>query len=219
MKNIRRTVLLVLMVGIAFVTGCSSTEDDPRDALIGTWTAEYDDDGCTIATDIVFSDGGAFTLDQDDECDDYTMAGQGTWDIVGGAIKIRFTDVDGVDPDYVPDEGVDIPLYYFFTVSGQLGISWDDDIFERDGSGTTLVDTWVQEDSDCMTTVDIYNTGDIEYEKACGEEIVDSFTGHYVQSGNKLTVNTGVGTRYFHYQFLSTDYLALIPSQQLFTRE
>ena len=223
MKHIKWLIITILVTGIALLSGCSSSDDDPRELLAGTWTAGYvDEDGCDISMEIILDDDGFFETIEDDDCpgleDDFYIEAEGTWAMEGSAIVFQFSKVESTDPDNAPEVGSKYTGYYFLTDSGDMGLSSGNELFHRDSAGSGFYGTWVRDAGVCDEYVEITNVNDFAWYEVCGLETTYDFTGTYTRNGNKFTVNTGEGTEILYYMLIG-NYMSLIPSDQLFSRD
>jgi len=221
MKNIKWLILVILSAGVAFISGCSGTDDDPRELLNGTWTQEYDNGDCDVFVEIALDDNGTFDMVREDTCDDagddYTLEADGVWDLEGGAIVFRFSDVDSSGPGDAPEPGVKYTGYYFLADSELMGLSFGDELFYRDGPGSGFYGSWARDDGACTDYVEITNVAGFVYEEVCGEVLMDSITGTYTQDGVRFRVTTVGGSEYFYYKLIG-NYLSLIHSSQMFSK-
>lgn len=209
---------MILVAGAVFFSGCSaSTDDDPRELLIGTWAQDYDDGDCDVSVEIALNDNGTFDMTRDDVCDDddYTLVADGVWDLEGGAIVFRFSDVKVTGPGIDFEPGIKYPVYYLMTDSGKLGLSFVDELFERHSSGSGFYGTWMRESGTCNEYVQITNVGDFAWYEACGGAPNYFITGAYTRSGDMFRVN---GAEDFYYRLIGNYYMELIHESQLFSQ-
>lgn len=218
MKNIQWLILMILSVGVAFLSGCSSTDDDPRELLSGTWTQDYDNGDCDVFVEITLDDNGTFDMVREDACDDsgddYSLEADGVWDMDGGAIVFRFSDVDASGPGNDPLPGQEYTGYYFLTDSEEMGLSFGDELFARNSPGSGFYGTWVRDNATCDEYVEITNTNDFAWYEVCNQVPSYFITGTYTRNGNMFRVN---GSDDFYYQLIG-NYMSLIHETQLFRK-
>jgi len=211
MKNFRTFLAIIVISCIACLTGCSS--DDDLNPIIGTWSSSYDDGNCIESADFIISENGSFTISEFSDCEiggDSEVDASGTWEIANGLLYIRLT--ESSDLEELPT-GVEIPLYYFITSTGQLSITDEEDIYERDGGGTGIVGAW-QINGECVEDLIFYTNGTYDYED-CDE----TFNGDYVISGDRLTADVGTEDEAIMFFKVFGNYLAITDAESIFTRQ
>lgn len=213
MKFFKTFLAIIVVSCIACITGCSS--DDDLNPIIGTWR-NSDAEGNCIADWIISKDGSfEFSAYSDCEgCGCYEFDMHGTWAIANGLLYVNITDYS--DPEKLPDwyqPDIDIPHYFFITATGKLSITAEDNIYERDGSGTGIVGTW-HENGECYKDYIFYTNGTYDY-----EECDDIFNGDYVTSGDRLTLDIDTEDEEVMYFKVFGNYLAIDNEEDLFTRQ
>ncbi|MFA6011941.1 MAG: hypothetical protein WC799_18255 [Desulfobacteraceae bacterium] len=212
MKNFRTFLAIIVISCIVCLTGCSS--DDDLNPIIGTWSNSYDDGNCIESADLIISEDGSFDISEYSNCEiggDSEVDASGTWEIANGLLYIYLT--YSSDLEEIPT-GVEIPLYYFITSTGKLSITDEEDIYERDGSGTGIVGAWFQENGECDLALTIYANGTYDYED-CEEES----EGTFVTSGDRMTIDVGTEDEEVKYFKVFGNYVVITDTESLFTRQ
>lgn len=214
MKNFRMLLVLVFFSCVACLTGCSSDENP----LIGTWSNSYTDadTDCLESSDLTILEDGTFSIYKASECSgiegDWEFEAHGIWETANGLLYITLS--TSSDTEEMPIH-IEIPFFYFITSAGQLAMAGEEEVFERDGSGSGIVGLWDELSEDCPAAITIKTNGTYDYDD-CG----DSFSGTYQTSSDRLRIfDEDLNDLVNGYYKVFGNYLVIMDGDYLYTKE